>query len=106
MTELGLSFKMRPKCSQACVNKRRQTLVCTCKASNSWSSSVKLVDIKGKKKVELHFDSGTPYTVYSLSALKSRFRPAGGGSGDDAVALLKKAAVAAGLKDFAAFFDG
>mmetsp|Transcript_22850 Transcript_22850/g.59666 ORF Transcript_22850/g.59666 Transcript_22850/m.59666 type:complete len:312 (+) Transcript_22850:2-937(+) len=97
VTELGLSFKMRPKCSQACVNKRRNEtgLVCTCKASNSWSSSVKLVDIKGKTRVTLYFDSGTPYVVYSLSALKSRFRPAGGGSGEEAVARLQEAARAA-----------
>ena len=53
---------------------------------------MKLVDIQGKKQVILHFDSGTPYMVYSLSALKSRFRPAGGGSGEEAVARLQEAA--------------
>ena len=69
---------------------------------------MKLLDITGKSRVKLHF-SGTPvFPVRTPEAVKLRLRPAGGGSGEDVVALLKKAAVAAGLKDvagFAGFFD-
>ena len=56
---------------------------------------MKLLDIKGKKPVKLHFSDKTNYQVTTLGALKSRFRPAGGGSGEEAVALLQKAARAA-----------
>ena len=77
--------------------------MCSCKASNSWSSSVKLVDIKGKRRAKLHFSDETIIEVFSLSVLKTRFRPAGGGSGEEAVALLQEAARAA-AKD--ADFEG
>ena len=56
---------------------------------------MKLVDIKGKTRVTLYFDSGEEFTVNSLEALKLRFRPAGGGSGEEALARLQEAARAA-----------
>ncbi len=94
VSALNISVEARAKCSNKCIGLRSRNPEsgCTCGASDTWSSSMKLVDIQGKKQVILHFDSGTPYMVYSLSALKSRFRPAGGGSGEEAVARLQEAA--------------
>ena len=91
------SFELREKCSVACLNAVRWSTSagCTCDASNSWSSRGILVDITGKSKPRLHFSDGTSFEVYSLSALKTRLRPAGGGSGEEAVALLQEAARAA-----------
>ena len=91
------SFELREKCSVACSNAVRwgTSAGCTCDASNSWSSRGILVDITGKSKPRLHFSDGTSFEVYSLSALKTRLRPAGGGSGEEAVALLQEAARAA-----------
>ena len=101
VSELELSFEVRDKCSKACVTSAASAsrwgtpAGCTCEASNSWSSSVKLIDIKGKKQVYLHFSEGRPIEVRSFVQLKLRFRPAGGGSGEDAVELLRQAARAA-----------
>jgi len=56
---------------------------------------MKLVDIKGQKRPILHFDSGEEFIVSSLEALKWRLRPAGGGSGEDALTRVQEAARAA-----------
>ena len=53
---------------------------------------MKLLDITGKREVRLLFNDGIDVRVSSLPALKWRLRPAGGGSGDAAVALLQEAA--------------
>lgn len=101
VSELELSFEVRDKCSKACVTSKAlasrygTSAGCTCKASNSWSSSMKLVDIKGQKRPILHFDSGEEFIVSSLEALKWRLRPAGGGSGEDALTRVQEAARAA-----------
>jgi hypothetical protein len=95
VSKLNLSFKVRDACDKRCSFRSGHATMCTCKASNSWSSSVKLIDIKGKKQVYLHFSEGRPIEVRSFVQLKLRFRPAGGGSGEDAVELLRQAARAA-----------
>ena len=105
VTALGFSFKLRDACDQRCAFRRRLATICTCKASDKWSSSMKLLEIRGTKRPELRFSGGKTFQPGGLTVLKLRLRPAGSGSGEDAVALLKKAAVAAGLKDAAAFFD-
>ena len=107
MTALGFSFEVRAACSSGCNSERRWNpeAACICGASDTWSSSVKLIELKGKRQVEVFFNDDSKMKLKSRDAYKRRLRPAGGGNGEDAVALLKKAAVAAGLKDAAAFFD-
>ena len=95
VSELNLLFKLRDKCRQTCPRWGDTSTICTCEASDSWTSSVKLLDITGKKLPVLHFSVGTPIQVRSLALLKLRLRPEGGGSGEDAVALLQQAARAA-----------
>ena len=107
VTALGFSFEVRAACSSGCNSERRWNpeAACICGASDTWSSSVKLIELKGKRQVEVFFNDDSKMKLKSRDAYKRRLRPAGGGNGEDAVALLKKAAVAAGLKDAAAFFD-
>ena len=107
MSELNLLFEVRDACSNKCNGWRGNfpSASCICGASDTWSSSVKLLEIKGKSKPVLIFE-GKTFKNKSLAQIKYRLRPAGGGSGDDAVTLLKKAAVAAGLETIASFFDG
>ena len=106
VTGLHLLFDVRDACSNKCIGWRRHhpSASCICGASDTWSSSLKLLDIKGESKPVLIFE-GTTFKNKSLAQIKFRLRPLGGGSGEDAVALLKKAAVAAGLETIASFFD-